>query len=116
MLRWLAGEFELIASPALLEELERVLLRPKFRSYANEDEVRRFVAIIGELSSVSPGAPAQAGLTADPHDDYLVALARATHVGVLVSGDRHLLDLAEAEPPVLSPRACVARLDGLSGP
>lgn len=111
LLRWLAGEFELIASPALLEELEGVLVRPKFRSYASEDETRRFVAIIRDLASIAPDPPAQRGLTADPHDDYLVALARATHASVLVSGDRHLLDLVAPEPPVLSPRAFVTRLD-----
>jgi uncharacterized protein len=111
LLRWLAGEFELIASPELLDELERVLLRSKFRSSATEDEARRFVATIRELASVAPDPPAQPGLTADPHDDYLVALARATRAGVLISGDRHLLDLVARLPPVLSPRAFVARLN-----
>ncbi len=86
-------------------------MRPKFRSYASEDETRRFVAIIRDLASIAPDPPAQRGLTADPHDDYLVALARATHASVLVSGDRHLLDLVAPEPPVLSPRAFVTRLD-----
>ncbi|HEY2473437.1 MAG TPA: putative toxin-antitoxin system toxin component, PIN family, partial [Candidatus Cybelea sp.] len=116
LLRWLAGEFELLASPGLLEELERVLLRAKFRAYASEEEARRFVAIIRDLASISPDPPAQPGLTADPHDDYLVALARSTRAGILVSGDRHLLELVEPEPPVLSPRACLTHLDGLSGP
>lgn len=111
MLRWLGGEFELIASPVLLEELERVLLRHKFRRYVTEDEVRRFVEIIRGLASISPDPPHQPGLTADPHDDYLVALARASHAGMLVSGDRHLLDLVAPEPLALSPRALVARLD-----
>jgi putative PIN family toxin of toxin-antitoxin system len=111
LLRWLAGEFELIASPALLEELERVLLRPKFRSYVTEDEARRFVAIIRELASIAPEPPAQPGLTPDPHDDYLVALARATYAGALVSGDRHLLDLVAPQPPAFSPRAFVVRLN-----
>jgi putative PIN family toxin of toxin-antitoxin system len=111
LLRWLDGEFELIASPALLEELECVLLRPKFRSYTTEDEARRFVAIIRDLASASPDPPAQPGLTADPHDDYLVALALAARAGVIVSGDRHLLELVASEPSVLTPRNFVARLD-----
>ena len=37
-------------------------------------------------------------------DDYLIALARATHADYVVSGDRHLLDLDETVPPVLTPR------------
>jgi len=109
-LRWLAGEFELLASTALLDELERVLLRSKFRTYVTEAEVGSFVAI-AQLAIVSPDPPSQSGLTPDPHDDYLVALARSTRAHVLVSGDRHLLDRVAPEPPVLSPRALIARLD-----
>ena len=110
-MRWLAGEFELLASTALLDELERVLLRSKFRTYVTGAEVRSFVAIIAQLATVSPDPPSQSGLTPDPHDDYLVALARSTRAHVLVSGDRHLLDRVAPEPPVLSPRALIARLD-----
>ena len=111
LLRWLAGEFELIASQALLEELERVLLRQKFRRYVSEKEARTFVAMVRELASISPDPPAQPGLTADPHDDYLVALARATHVAVLVSGDHHLLDVTAPDPPVMAPRVFAEYLD-----
>ena len=51
-----------------------------------------------------------AGLTPDPGDDYLVALARAAKVHVLVSGDPHLSELKQARPPVLTPRAFLRRL------
>ena len=87
-----------------------MLLRPNFRSYVTENEVRKFVAIIREFASISPDPPAEPGLTPDPHDDYLVTLARSTHPGVLVSGDRHLLELTAPNPPVLSPRNFVAHL------
>ena len=49
-------------------------------------------------------APAQPGLTADPDDDYLVALAREAGADFLVSGDQHLTGLVDAVPPVLTPR------------
>lgn len=39
-----------------------------------------------------------------PDDDYLIALARIANADYLVSGDRHLLDLAEPNPPVLTSR------------
>ncbi len=52
------------------------------------------------------------GLTADPDDDYLVALARAAGADYLVSGDRHLLELTDPEPPVLTPREFLALLEG----
>lgn len=108
--RWVAGEFELVVCPHLLAELDSVLHRPKFRRYATLDEVDRYVAVLrGGASSVSDPAPAP-GLTRDPADDYLVALARAAGVDYLVAGDADLTDLIYAVPPVRSPAAFLARL------
>jgi predicted nucleic acid-binding protein len=50
----------------------------------------------------------QPARSSDPDDDYLISLA-AAHVAVLVSGDKHLLNLAAAIPvpsprPFLEPR------------
>jgi predicted nucleic acid-binding protein len=53
-----------------------------------------------------PEAPARR--SADPGDDYLVALAEAGRA-VLVSGDRHLHALA-GELPILAPRAFLGEL------
>ena len=39
---WMEGGYELVASPKLLAELERVLLRPKFRKYLSEEEGRAY--------------------------------------------------------------------------
>lgn len=50
-------------------------------------------------------------VTRDPHDDYLVALARASAADVLVPGDRDLLDREVAAVEVLAPREFVERLD-----
>jgi putative PIN family toxin of toxin-antitoxin system len=110
ILLWLEGSFELITCPALLAELERVFLRPKFRSYVTVHEVRGYVALLRRLTSVEPDPEVSAGLTPDPGDDYLVALARAAGAHVLVSGDPHLTELKQARPPVLTPRMFLKRL------
>ncbi len=110
ILLWLEGSFELITCPALLAELERVFLRPKFRSYVTVHEVRGYVALLGRLTSVEPDPEVSAGLTPDPGDDYLVALARAAGAHVLVSGDPHLTELKQARPPVLTPRMFLRKL------
>jgi uncharacterized protein len=107
---WLDGSFELIVCPVLLAELERVLLRPKFRPYVTVQEVRAYVALLQRLSSVEPDPEVTAELTADPGDDYLVALARAAGAHVLISGDPHLTELKQARPPVLTPRVFLKRL------
>ena len=107
---WLEGSFELIVCAALLTKLERVLLRPKFRPYVTAQEVRAYVALLQRLSSVHPDPEVEVGLTPDPGDDYLIALARAAGAHFIVSGDLHLIELKQAKPPVLTPRAFLRRL------
>jgi predicted nucleic acid-binding protein len=46
----------------------------------------------------------------DPGDDYLVALARAGRADVIVSGDSHLIDRPDLNPPALTPRQFTERL------
>jgi uncharacterized protein len=109
---WSNGEFELIVSPTLLDELEKVLLRPKFRKYMSEEEVRAYVRKLRTLATFFPDPPSRPGLTPDPKDDYLVALARAAGVDYLVSGDPDLLNLSNARPPVINASAFASILHG----
>lgn len=101
---WTEERFELIASPAVIEELRDVLHRPKLRRWISLDLADAFVDGLAEDATIVADPPALPGVSRDPDDDYLVALARATGVDYLVSGDRDLLDLEDPDPPVLSPR------------
>ena len=106
---WLDGAFELIVSDKLLRELERALSYPKLRARVTPSEAHEFVALLsrGARTFDDPdGAPRVR--SADPGDDYLVALAESVQA-ILVSGDQHLLELGE-KLPVKSARAF---LDGL---
>lgn len=112
LVAWLAGDFTVIVSPALLSELEGVLARPKFRRYLSEEQAHAFVHELGAHAEVvSDPIDVPAGLTSDPKDDYLVALARAAHADMLISGDSDLVELLDPEPPVLTPRAFLATLE-----
>jgi uncharacterized protein len=105
VLRSLArGDFELIASQALLDELQRALAYPKLRIHISESDAADLVRWLAESASVvdDPGSRPPVH-SPDPDDDYLIALASA-HRAALVSGDKHLLAL-KAEIPVFSPRA-----------
>ena len=107
---WEDGGFELIVSPKLLEELSGVLRRPKFERYLEARDVDELLAQLEAgatvIDDVDPGEP----ITRDPDDDYLVALARAAG-GVLVSGDRDLLEADVADVEILSPREFLTRLE-----
>ncbi len=101
---WVDERFELIASPALLEELSDVLARPRFRRFISIATAGDFIDGLAEDAEILDDPPAQPGLSPDPDDDYLITLARAAKADYLVSGDRHLLDLTDPDPPVLTPR------------
>jgi putative PIN family toxin of toxin-antitoxin system len=107
----LEDRFVIVASPMLLGELARVLMRPKFRRYLTEREARQIVAEITQLVELQPEAPALPGITPDAKDDYLVALARAIEADYLISGDAHLTELIDSQPPVLTPRSFLELLD-----
>ena len=106
-----AGEFELIASQALLDELARALTYPKLRRHISEPDAAELVRwVAGSATVVADPEADPPAHSRDPDDDYLIALASA-HSAALVSGDKHLLTL-EDEIPVFSPRAFLDLLAG----
>ncbi|MHB1486640.1 MAG: putative toxin-antitoxin system toxin component, PIN family [Acidimicrobiales bacterium] len=109
-----AGQYRLIVSPMLLHELETVLARPKFRRYLSSEDARRFVEMVGELAEVADDPPAVAEpITPDQHDDFLVVLAEAADVDVLVSGDRDLTGLNRPGLTVKTPGEFLASIADL---
>lgn len=100
---WDSGAFELVISPLLLQELRKVLARPHIARRVPPDRARALVrAPRAEAIEVSDPAE-RPPVSRDPKDDYLVALARAAGTDVIISGDRHLLEL-DIRPPVLTAR------------
>jgi putative PIN family toxin of toxin-antitoxin system len=111
--RWRDGELDLIVSPSLIAELERVLAYDRIRTRVTGEDAEELVAELRRHAVVvDDPAEVEAGLTADPGDDYLVALARSAEADVLVSGDPHITGLRRPEPPVLTPRQLVEVLEG----
>ena len=105
---WLAGEFELVASDTLLAELERALAYPKLRSRITAEEATAFVALLRRGARLAADPPNPARRSIDPGDDYLIALAEEERA-VLVSGDQHLLALAN-DLPIQTARTFLDRL------
>src|SRR5262245_52899587 len=96
-MRWLVGEFELVVSEALLSELQRALTYPKIVSPVTPFEAKRFIGALRRTADVVADAEDPALSSVDLGDDYLLALA-ARSSAILVSGDRHLLELSDQLP------------------
>jgi uncharacterized protein len=109
--QWLDGALDLLVSPALLSELERVLARPKFERHFTHGEAAAFVALLRERGVELSDPEDVKERSPDPADDYLLALAESGAADVLISGDRHLTELVEPPVLVLTARELVDRLE-----
>ncbi len=99
---WQQGAFECIVSHALLAELGRALAYPKLRTRIPPAEARRFLIwLAGSARNAKDPSDPPPVRSADPGDDYLIALGQ-NEAAALVSGDHHLLKLA-GDVPVFSP-------------
>ena len=115
LLAWRGGAIDIVVCPMLLDEVATVLARPKFRPYVTGAEADAYVAILRREATMADDPVPLQGATRDPGDDYLVALARDVRARYLVSGDRHLTELEHPEPPVLTPRDLIDRLEAGPG-
>ena len=91
---WRLGAFDLVVSPALLEELARVLAYPKIRSarWITDAEVEELVETLAEGSIVVAGTGRERA-SRDPGDDMVITAAFEGRADWLVTGDRNLLVL-----------------------
>lgn len=106
------GRYELVISELLLEEVRGVLGREKFRRYFPEEAVPVYLERVRSASTRVSGSEDDTKYTEDPDDDYLVALALSSGAGVIVSGDRHLLELeGEGLPGAVRPAEFLKTLD-----
>ena len=106
----LESPLELVASPLLLDEVERVLWRPRF-DHLPPALRASYVEFLRRITRSEADPPPTGGplVAADTRDDYLVRLTLAGDRRLLVTGDRHLLDLAGGYP-IVSPRELLDRL------
>ena len=107
---WLAGEVELVVCPQLLHEVERTLASPKLAGRVSPEDADAVIGLLRETGELVPDPTDEPPLhSPDPDDDYLLALAARERVP-LVTGDRHLLELAPGVP-VFTPRAALSLLE-----
>lgn len=104
----LAGDLDLVTSPPLLAELERVLIRTFGFPSTMAASIRAELEALGDI--VEPAPPRHVTRTAA--DDLVLATAAGGAAEVIVTGDKELLSLKTYEGiPIESPRAFIDRQD-----
>ena len=104
---WLEGQFKLVTSLHLVEELAHVLGYPRIAERVRLDptDVDVILAALLSQAEVVPGELQLPGVTRDPKDDAVVACAVEGQADYLVSGDEDLLVLHVYEgTQVVTPR------------
>ena len=91
-----AGAFPLVLSTRLLVETRRSLLKPRtIRAYGHPPRaVDLYCEGLIDIAKLVEGDPGFTSACPDPDDHHVIATAVAARADYLVTGDRHLLDLA----------------------
>lgn len=97
--RFLRGAaFEVVLSPAVVEEVLRALAYPKVRRFIRGDvEPELWFEDIVVLADLVAGERVPPGVCEDPDDDKYIAAALERRATFVVTGDRKLLALKEHE-------------------
>lgn len=92
---WRSEQFHLLISPAILEEIDRVLRYPKVvaRHRWPEEMIKRFIEDLAHLAILTPIRRMLKVIAEDPSDNRYLECAIEGDADYIVSGDRHLLRL-----------------------
>lgn len=102
------GRMSLAVSPALLEELTRVLAYPKLKRVAGHSDLPEVLEWLYRPELLVVPVRAIAIIKGDPSDNRVLEAGVAARADAIVSGDEHLLNLREFEgiPIVTSGHFC----------
>ena len=105
------GQITNVTSLGLLREAEDVLLRPKCG--LRPEQASKVVALFQETSEVAAPSRHVNAITRDPADNLVLETAEAASADFIISGDKHLLDLANWKGiPILSPASFLEEIMG----
>jgi putative PIN family toxin of toxin-antitoxin system len=109
-----AGSLTLLASPALLAELEQVIGRAKFDAVLIRSNTSREGTLnaLRQLADLIEPPPLPQPVCRDPDDDHVLALALAAQADLIVSGDEDLLALSHFQGiPIVTPAQAIERIE-----
>ncbi len=97
--------FELVLSPAIVDEVLRAMAYPKVRKLLRGADPQLWFEDLVVLADLVAGAQQLAGVCRDPDDDKYLAAALEGRAACVVTGDRPFLALREhAGVEIVTPR------------
>jgi len=115
---WRGRRYLLIVSPAIIAEIRATLAYPRIRrKYAITDgDVEQLVTLLERDALLVPGnAKVTSAIPKDPADEMVLACALDGRADMIISGDRHLLDLGSYQSiPILTVCQFLERLEAES--
>jgi len=117
---WQEERFDVVISPAILQELQRVLHYPKLRQryHLPEEGIQRFLRLLRRQAIGVEPSEELTVIQHDPTDNRYLECAIAGEADIIVSGDHHLAELGEYQGiQILSPAGSLAllKLEGARG-
>jgi putative PIN family toxin of toxin-antitoxin system len=88
---WREGRIQLVLTPEILEEYRRVaeVLHEKSPGV----DITRLLELVVVEAEMCQAEPLMEAVSADPDDDKFIACALSSGSKLIVSGDKHLLDV-----------------------
>jgi uncharacterized protein len=109
---WRIGQFQVIVSAPILDELARTFQKPYFRRYLTDTQSSRFPKLLRKRATVSPITVSVHRVATHPEDDVILATAVSAKVDHLVTGDSKLERVGTYQGvAILSPRRFLGRLE-----
>jgi putative PIN family toxin of toxin-antitoxin system len=99
---WESGRITPVLSQETFDEFQRVLAYPKFQ--LTKDEISALIEQCISYFDVVDVTFQVKGVCRDPYDDKFLSCALAASAGLLISGDRDLLDIGKyKDGKIISP-------------
>jgi len=112
--RWRNGEFAIVVSEPILQEIDKVLHYPKIKNKRRLTD-QNIGNVLKQLRNYSINTPSDVNLEVvpeDPADDKFISVAVEAEADYIISGDRHLKDLNSYRGiRILSPNEFIRMLD-----
>lgn len=95
--RWRKGEFVLVTSFGIIEEVNRVLHLPRIQQkyHLTESDIQSFVLTLTHQGDCVAGKVVLKGVAPDPGDDKVISCAVEAQADFIVTGDKRLQQLGE---------------------